>query len=386
MKSLVIGCGLSGASIARELAENGFKVKIVERRNHIGGNLFDYVDNHGILVHKYGPHTFHTNNPKLYDYICKFTKWKQYRLLCGAEINGRVTPTPFNFKTVDDYFSTEMAKLIKSELIKEFKGRKTVSVLEVLNSKIPAIREYGEFLFKNDYSLYTAKQWGVPPSLVDPSILKRVPLRLDYQEGYFDDKYQVMPETSYTKFFESLLDHENIEIELGVDALKHLKLDEKVKTVLWDNSELDIPVIYTGALDELFGCRYGSLPYRSLKFEWCYREDVENIQPYPVVAYPQAPAFTRIVEFKQLPMQNVDGTSYEVEYPIQYEKDLGLEPYYPVLTQESQKLYQTYRDLASLFKNLYCCGRLAEFKYYNMDQALEKSLEISKKILQTNRR
>ena len=178
MEILIIGAGLSGAVIARELAERDHKVTIWDRREHIGGNMYDYVDEHNILVHKYGPHSF--------DYIKKFSEWIPYRLTCGAEIDGKVTPTPFNFKTIDDFYSENEAEEIKSEIKKFYPNRSTATVLEVLNCENPIIRKYAEFLFEKDYSLYTAKQWGISPDKVDPSILKRVPLRFSYDEGYFD--------------------------------------------------------------------------------------------------------------------------------------------------------------------------------------------------------
>ena len=376
---LVIGGGLSGAVVARELAQSGKKVIICERRNHIGGNMYDFVDEHGILVHKYGPHTFHTNKKELFDYICRYEKWDEYRLYCGAVINGKCTPTPFNFQTIDDFYSTEEAFTLKSHIKKEFNNRTTVTVLEVLNSKDPIVKKYGEFLFKNDYSLYTAKQWGVSPDKIDPSVLKRVPLRLNYEEGYFDDKYQVMPSHSYSKFFDNLLNHENIEVRLGVNAKEFVSVDRVNKKVLINGKETLKPVIYTGAIDELFDCCFGKLPYRSLRFEW-NSEKILSKQKYAVVAYPQEENYTRIVEFKKLPVQDNEWTTYEIEYPLNYINNSNQEPYYPVLTEESILLFKKYQKECFLIPNLYLCGRLADFKYYNMDQALEKALQLAERV------
>ena len=373
MQALVVGCGLSGAVVARHLAEAGLKVVIWERRNHIGGNMYDYVDEHGILVHKYGPHTFHTRKKELFDYMNRFCEWQEYRLTCGAQIDGICTPTPFNFKTIDDFYTPEEAAELKRRIAAAFPGRSTATVVEVLECADPMVRGYAEFLFARDYSLYTAKQWGVSPTDVDPSILKRVPLRFSYEEGYFDDEYQVMPKTSFTDFFRNLLDHANITVKLGVEALDHLSISNDGRTLLLDGKEVDFPVIYTGALDELFRHSEGPLPYRSLRFEWKY-EETESIQPYPVVAYPQAEGFTRMVEFRKLPVQDVKGSTCEVEYPLTYETGSGAEPYYPLLTEASQKQYALYAEKAKQITHLYCCGRLADFKYYNMDQALENAL------------
>lgn len=371
MDYLVIGCGLSGAVVARHLAERGRQVTIWERRDHIGGNMYDYVDEHGFLVQKYGPHTFHTKKKELYDYMCRFGRWQDYKLTCGAAWGGKYTPTPFNFTTIDTFYPAEKAELLKEKLKKAFSGRDTATVVEVLAHPDEDIRGYAEFLFQNDYAPYTAKQWGVSPSEIDPSVLKRVPLRFSYEEGYFDDPYQVMPEQSFTHFFQNLLDHPNIHVELGVEALDHIQI--RNDRIFLDGAPLEIPVVYTGALDELFGGIYGRLPYRSLRFEWKY-EEKDSLQDAPVVAYPQEAGYTRITEYKKLPVQTGTGTSYALEYPLTYQEGTQQEPYYPVLTEQSQQQYAQYRRAAEAVPNLICCGRLADFKYYNMDQALEQAL------------
>lgn len=377
-QALVVGCGLSGAVIARELAEKGFHVEILEKRNHIGGNMYDYVDEYGILVHKYGPHTFHTCKKELYEYMCRYGEWDEYDLTCGAEINGICTPTPFNFKTIDDFYSEDDAKELKTEIHKLYPGQDTATVVETLNAENKVVSDYAQFLFDNDYSLYSAKQWGVSPSEIDPSILKRVPLRFNYNEGYFDDEFQVMPHVSFTAFFENLLNHPNINVELGVDALDRLKTVGG--NLEYNGERVKYPVIYTGALDELFGCCFEKLPYRSLRFEWKH-EDKDSFQKYPVVAYPQAPDYVRIIEYKKLPVQNVAGTTYEVEYSLPYKKGQDNEPYYPLLTEESQNNYKKYLQRAKEIENLFICGRLGDFKYYNMDQALERALDVANFVL-----
>lgn len=381
-RALVIGCGLSGAVVARELAEAGYNVQILERRDHIGGNLYDYHDEHGILVHKYGPHTFHTNDRDIYEYIKKYADWVEYKLCCGAFIDGVFSPTPFNFTTVDIFWEKEKSADIKNALKETFPGRVTVTVLEILKSQNKLVREFGEFLYKKDYSLYTAKQWGVSPEEIDPSVLKRVPIRLSYETGYFDDTYQVMPKISYTDFFRNILNHKNISVELNVDANQFLKLENE--TIFFKGSEFRSPVIYTGPVDELFKHIYGKLPYRSLKFVWKYSQE-DSIQPVAVVAYPQEKDFTRIVEFKKLPFQNVCGSSYEIEYPLQYDPKKNQEPYYPVMTEDSLIRYSQYKDLVKNIPNLYCIGRLGEFKYYNMDQVISNALEMSRIIKENDK-
>lgn len=373
MDVLIIGCGLSGSVIARHLADQGKKVTVLERREHIGGNMYDYVDEHGFLVQKYGPHTFHTNQQELYAYMCRYEQWQPYHLICGAVWDDTYTPTPFNFTTIDTFFPAEQARILKQKLQQAFLGRKTATVLEVLAHPDPDIRGYAEYLFQHDYAPYTAKQWGIAPDEIDPSVLKRVPLRFSYEDGYFDDMYQVMPKHSFTFFFQNLLDHPNIEIQLQVEALD--RLYARNGRLFLDGKELTSPVIYTGALDELFGCIYGRLPYRSLRFEWRY-EKVNSFQNAPVVAYPQELGYTRITEYKKLPFQDKSGTSYAVEYPAPYLEGGHMEPYYPVLTEASQQQYARYGYLAKQIPNLVCCGRLADFKYYNMDQALKRALEV----------
>lgn len=371
MDVLVIGCGLTGAVMARQLAEQGKRVQIWERRDHIGGNMYDYVDEHGFLVQKYGPHAFHTTQKVLYDYISRFEQWREFRLTCGAVWDGKFTPTPFNFTTIDTFYSPEQAKVLKQKLQASFAGRRSATVVEVLEHPDPDVRAYAEYLFEKDYAPYTAKQWGMDPKEIDASVLKRVPLRFSYEDGYFDDQYQVMPVHSYTQFFRNLLDHPNIQVELKVDALARLSVSDGKLYI--DAGPYENLVVYTGALDELFGCVYGRLPYRSLRFEWKYAEK-EFFQSAPLVAYPQQPGYTRITEYKRLPAQKGIGTSYAVEYPLAYQPGRHQEPYYPVLTAESQSVYQKYRRKAEQIPNLVCCGRLADFKYYNMDQALERAL------------
>ena len=383
LRCIVVGCGLSGAVAARLLAEAGCKVEIWERRDHIAGNMYDYVDEHGILVHRYGPHTFHTKDRALYEFVCRFEEWEPYRLTCGAVLDGTYTPTPFNYTTIDTFFPKEKAERLKQKLSDFYRGRESAPVLEVMNCPDPEIREYADFLFEKDYRPYTAKQWGVPPEEIDPSVLRRVPLRFSYETGYFDDPFQVMPKHSYQRFFANLLDHPGITVRLNTDALERLAVREG-KLFIDGKASGRTFAVYTGAIDELFSCVYGKLPYRSLRFVWGY-EERDSIQDAPVVAYPQAEGYTRITEYNKLPVQNTGGSSFAVEYPLPYVRGENNEPYYPVLTEKSNQQFGLYRSLAERVPNLFCCGRLADFKYYNMDEALQNairtSLQIKKKLL-----
>lgn len=375
--AIVVGAGLSGSVIARYLAEEkNKKVLILERRDHIGGNMYDYVDDSGILVQKYGPHTFHTKKKELFDFMNKYEEWEEYKLTCGAIIDGKYTPTPFNFQTIDTFYSNEGATAIKEAIQENYPEQEFVTVLEALNHSNKLIRSYAEFLFEKDYSLYTAKQWGVKPSEIDPSVLKRVPLRFSYDIGYFDDEFQCMPKNSFARFFENILNHPNIDITLGIDALDVINLDIEGGNIIVENNVFTGIFVYTGEIDALFGYEYGRLPYRSLHFEW-KKQNIKSFQDAPVVAYPQADNYTRITEYTKLPVQHVgEKTVYAIEYSLPYKKGESNEPYYPVLTEESILIYRRYADLAKKLSNLYLCGRLANFKYYNMDQALEKALEL----------
>ena len=378
-KALIVGCGIVGCTVARILADRGWTVRIVDRRDHIGGNLYDYRDEHGILVQQYGPHIFHTNSEHVFEFVNRYSRWNKFNLVCGAVIDGICTPTAFNLKTIDLFFDKAKAEEIKQHIRERFPGRESATVVELLDCDDAVIRDYAQFLFDKDYSLYTAKQWGISPSEIDKSVLKRVPIRFTYEEAYFKDKYQVMPENGYTSFIRNLIDHPAISVTLNYEAMEHITIRDNA--VYLDGKKADYPVVYTGPLDELFHYEYGRLPYRSLRFEWIYR-DAESYQDLPVVAYPQAEKFTRITEYKKLPVQDVRGTTCAVEYPVPYEADAdtSVEPYYPVLTEASQKAYSTYADAAAKVSGLFCAGRLADFRYYNMDQALERAFDLTETI------
>lgn len=375
---VIAGSGLSGSVYARQMAEKGHKVLVLERRNHIGGNVYDEKDSNGILIHKYGPHIFHTNSDEVYQFITRFAEWEPFKLKCEVEMLGKSTPSPFNYKTIDQFYSVEKAALLKNTLKAKYPDRVTVTIVELLNDDNELIREYANFLFENDYSLYTAKQWGIKPSEIDISVLKRVPVRLDYESMYFTDKYECMPKQGYTSFVEKLLNHENIDVELGVDALKKITLSNgQIQYGALDVTE-DCKFVYTGPIDRLFGYCYGELPYRSLRFEY-KSEEKDSFQNAPVVAYPQVPDFTRITEYKKLPVQNVKGkTSYAVEYPLSYKAGSESEPYYPIPTEQTAGLYAKYKELSQKYEGLMLCGRLAEYKYYNMDQAILSVLNNTK--------
>lgn len=372
--AVVVGCGLTGGVIARHLAERrGKRVLILERRNHIAGNMYDYTDENGILVQKYGPHVFHTKKKQLYDYMSGVCEWFDYRVYCMAEVLGRLTPSPFNYNTIDSYYSPDDAARLKASLNKAFEGADKATIVELLDSDDAMIKQYAEFLFREDYSPYTAKQWGILPSEVDVSVLKRVPVLFSYKTDYFDDEYQVMPEGGFTAFFDKLISHPNIDVRLNTDALKYISIENG--NLLLCGKPAEIPIIYTGAADELLNLKYGALPYRSLRFD-VRAEMTDSYQEAPIVAYPKAEGYTRITEYTKMPPQPHSGkTVIAVEYPQPYTQGVT-EPYYPILTAKSQTAYEQYRAELDEINGLFVCGRLGDFKYYNMDQALERALEI----------
>ncbi len=375
--AVVVGAGFAGGVLARELAEQGRRVLLLERRPQIGGNMYDY-DRDGVLTHLYGPHIFHTGSREVYDYLSRFTDWIPYEHRVLGRIRGRHVPIPFGFRSIDELFPSDRAALLKEKLQREFSGRDRVSVRELLACGDADIAGLGEFVFEHVFVHYTAKQWGMPVEQVDTSVIDRVPVVIGYDDRYFRDSIQAMPREGYTRLFQRLLDHPNIRVLTGVDAAERLTLGSE--GILLDGRLFAGPVVYTGALDALFGYRLGELPYRSLRLEF-ETLPVERFQPASVVNYPNEEDFTRITEFKQLTGQVFPGATVILrEYPAQYRAGAGMEAYYPIDSEESHALYRRYRQLADAYPNLYLCGRLAEYQYYNMDAAVGAALNLAREI------
>lgn len=373
---VIIGCGLSASVVARKLADNGNKILIIERREHRGGNLYDEIDGNGILVQRYGPHTFHTNNDDIINFITKYAQFIPYNMKCEARLDDIVTPSPFNFKTIDQFYSKEDAINLKEKLTKTYPlGHATV--VELLESNDEDIRNYAQMLFDKDYSLYTSKQWGISPNEVDPSVLKRVPVEFSYYDRYFYDKFEGLPKGGFMNLINNLLNSPNIETIVNEDGLKHISF--KDNKVLFDNDITN--VIFTGQVDELFKHKYDRLPYRSLRFEY-ETHNTSSYQTSAIVAYPSHDyGFTRITEYTKLPYQNSDRTVIAKEYPLLFDEKSNNEPYYPIPTTKSGEMYAKYKQEANKYSNLYLLGRLAEYKYYNMDQCVLNALNLADSLI-----
>jgi UDP-galactopyranose mutase len=360
------------------------KVLVLEKRSHIAGNAYDERMEDGILVQKYGPHIFHTNNESVYKFITNYGQWIPFTLKCEVLMNGITTPSPFNLQTIDSFYSPEDARNLKNAIKQEYPNNNSITIVELLKSSNKLLQQYARMLFDNDYSPYTAKQWGIEPSEIDISVLNRVPVRFDYTNRYFDDKYECLPEISYTDFFEKLLSHRNIDIQLNTNALDCMRVDTQDYCVYYNNQALDIPVVYTGALDALLEYKYGVLPYRSLRFKY-ETKDIPSFQNVPVVAHPQAKDFTRITEYTKLPVQTDHiKTIIAYEYPVKVDVNNAnsIEPYYPIINESNLSMYDQYAKLIDDIPNLFLCGRLADYKYYNMDNAVVRALEVYEKIKQ----
>lgn len=374
---IVIGAGYAGAVSARKLAEKGNKVLVIEEREHVGGNAYDEYDEHGVLVHVYGPHIFHTNSGEVYDFLSRFTKFKPYHHKVLGNIHGKLVPIPFNLNSLYMVYEEEKAKRLEESLVLKYGLEENVPILTLQKDENEEIRELAGYIYENVFVHYTMKQWGVKPSEIDPTVTARVPVALTRQDGYFKDSYQAMPEEGFTKLFEKMLDHENIELRLGIDALSLVELKEG--EIFFEGRKFEGKLIYSGMVDVLFGRKLGSLPYRSLRFDFEHHP-VDSYQEEAVINYTVSEEFTRITEFKKLTGQEVEGTTIIKEYSFEYDPEGELLPYYAVLNEENKKMYEGYKALAKEYKNLYLLGRLAEYKYYNMDAITKMALDLAKKL------
>lgn len=377
---IIAGSGIAGAVAARKLAEEGNKkVLLMERRNHIGGNCYDRPDEYGILIHEYGPHIFHTGDETVREYLSRFTEWYDFGHEVVANVDGKLIPIPFNLNTLHLVYEKEKADRLEQKLIAEYGEGSRVPIMKLRENKDPDVWEIAEYVYKNIFLRYTMKQWGQTPEEISPEVTGRVPIVISYDNRYFKDKYQSVPRDGFTKMFENMLDHENIEVWLNTDCTDVLSfVDGKI---YFQGEIFNGELIYTGAIDELFDCRFGRLPYRSLDFRFEHY-DKDSYQDHSVVNYTVSEDFTRITEFKFLTGQrDTDGTTIVKEYPFAYTGAEGEIPYYAILEEANEKLYGKYKRLTEDYKDFYLLGRLAEYKYYNMDAMALKAMELADHIM-----
>lgn len=377
--NIIIGSGVAGSVLARCLAEQGKKVLIVEKRPHIGGNCYDEFDDHGILIHTYGPHIFHTSKKHVFDFLSRFTKWYEFGHQVVANIHGRLMPIPFNLNTLHMVYDKEKADNLEKKLIAAFGKETRVPILKLRENENPEIQEIANYVYENVFLKYTMKQWGQTPEEIDPAVTGRVPVLISYDNRYFQEPYQGMPLNGFTEMFENMLDHHNISITLNTDAKDVLKIDTENNQIYYNNELFTGHVIYTGALDELFDCRFGRLPYRSLKFVFEHY-DQPDYQGHSVVNYTVSEDYTRITEFKHLTGQQISSTTIMKEYPFAYSGKEGEIPYYAIANDDNHALYNNYVELIKNIPNFHLLGRLAEYKYYNIDAMCEKALELAEKL------
>lgn len=358
--TLIVGAGFAGSVMARELAEAGHRVHVIDKRPHIGGNAYDEADAHGVLVHRYGPHIFHTNGERIFEYLSRFTEWRPYEHRVRGVVDGKLYPFPINRDTLNRLYDLDLDEAGAAahfERVREPREPVRTSEDVVLNS-------VGRDLYEKFFLNYTRKQWGLEPSQLKAGVAARIPVRTNTDDRYFTDTFQAMPLHGYTRLFEAILDHPGITVELGVDFEDVRDTFERSHTV------------YTGPIDAYFGYRFGRLPYRSLRFEHEHLADVEQFQETGTVNYPNDHAYTRITEFKHLTGQLHAGTSIVREYP-QAEGD----PYYPVPREENEALFKRYEALTKAEPDVTFVGRLAQYRYYNMDQVVGAALTAARKLL-----
>ncbi|MDF2865554.1 MAG: hypothetical protein K0R72_363 [Clostridia bacterium] len=377
---IIVGAGFAGSVVARMMADNNKKVLVIDKRGHIAGNMYECFDENNVRIHLFGPHIFHANNIEVFEFLKKYSDFYMYEHKVVGRIEGKVVPIPFNFKSLDMLFEPEKAEEIKSKLKENFKQEK-VSILDLINHNDEIIKEFGNYVYKNVFENYTAKQWEISVKDIDKSVINRVPVVLGYDDRYFNDKIQYMPTEGYTKLFENLLNNDNITVKLNTNAKDVLKLDND--KILVENIEFNGKVIFTGAIDEFLDYKYGQLPYRSLNLVF-ESYDLDDFQGHSVVNYPNEEKFTRITEFKHLTNQKLEGkTTILKEYPAKYDpnNEKFKDQFYPILDEKNYELYNKYKLEVEKYKNIYLCGRLAEYKYYNMDLVIEKALELSNTLI-----
>ncbi len=351
---LVVGAGFAGAVCAERLASAGKRVLIIDRRSHIGGNAYDEIDAAGVLIHRYGPHLFHTNGKRIFEYLSRFTDWRFYEHRVRAAVDGKLYPMPINRRTINDLYGLSLDEAGVSAFLEGVREPRE----SIKSSEDVVLSSVGRDLCDKFFRGYTRKQWGLDLSELSAGVAARIPTRSNDDDRYFTDTFQFMPANGYAALFKKMLRHPRIDIDLNAD---YAGVRGQVKVGL---------TIYTGPIDAYFEHRYGTLPYRSLEFEHVHIPDSETYQAVGTVNYPNDHEYTRITEFKHVTGQRCRGTSIVREYP----KAIG-EPYYPIPRPENEALYKRYQELANAETEVKFVGRLAQYRYYNMDQVVGAALK-----------
>lgn len=378
---IVVGAGYAGSVCARRVAEGaGFRVAVLERREHIAGNAYDYVNDEGILVHKYGPHIYHTYSERVHEFLSRFTKWTDYQHKVLANIHGTLMPVPFNHTSLKLAFGEDRGEELYRKLVDTFGEDKKVPIMELRQKNDPDLQEVADYVYENVFLYYTMKQWGQTPDQIDPSVTGRVPVFIGDDDRYFPQApYQGMPEDGYTVLFEHMLDHDLIDVFVGVDARDIFTLDENNVSVC--GKVYGGEIVYTGPLDELFNLDLGALPYRTLDMQFETLEQ-DQFQPVGTVNYTTSEDFTRITEFKNMTGQVVPGkTAIMKEFSHAYEPGSGQTPYYAIIDPKNRALYERYLERVQNLTNFHPVGRLAEYRYYDMDAVTDSALELSDEII-----
>jgi len=357
---LVVGAGFSGAVVAERLAARGIPVLVVDKRPHIGGNAYDKTDKHGVRIHPYGPHIFHTNGAYIAEYLSRFTEWRPYEHRVLAKVGGQLLPIPINIDTINRLYGKQLDATTVTEFLESVRERRE----KLVTSEDVVLNSVGRDLYEKFFRGYTRKQWGLDASELAASVAARIPTRTNRDDRYFTDTFQKMPADGYTRMFERMLDRPNIDVRLGVDYFTNR------------GNYRPRHVVYTGPIDAFYAHCYGTLPYRSIRFEHEHLPEVERYQPVGTVNFPNDYEYTRITEFKQLTGQKCAGTSIVREYP-QAEGD----PYYPIPRAANEALYKRYEALARAETEVTFVGRLAQYRYYNMDQCVGAALKAAQYVL-----
>ncbi len=358
---LIVGAGFAGCVLARELAEAKHHVTIIDKRNHIAGNAYDGLDSHGVLVHNYGPHIFHTNSERIFNYLSQFTEWRNYEHRVLGFVEGEYYPFPINRDTLNKLYGLNLDENEAEEYFKRVKEPRD----PIKTSEDVVLNSVGKDLYEKFFLNYTRKQWGIDPSQLKAGVAARIPVRTNTDDRYFTDTYQVMPLNGYTQMFESMLNHTNIKIKTSTD---------------FNTIKSNYPshhIVYTGPIDEYFDFCFGKLPYRSLRFEHEHFLNTPQTQSVGTINFPNDHAYTRITEFKHLTGQEHSGTSTVKEYP-QSEGD----PYYPIPNDTNEALFKLYETLAKPEANVTFVGRLAQYRYYNMDQVVGAALVAAENLIE----